>query len=314
LRSNPSPFSVPPPPAMLRAKALGFCMGVRRAVRLAHAEVDRSANKVYTLGALIHNPRVLDELERRGVETLDEAFLPGNLRGASVVIRAHGIRPQLEEELRARGAVIVDATCPRVKASQVKVQTLAEAGRVVFLAGEKSHAEVAGILGYAELGARRCGESGPPPCVVAGCADEARALAKELRRKNRAKTALVAQTTISQEEYSAIAEAILEFFPDLEIVQTICAATQERQDSLRELLGKVDAVIIAGGRESANTRRLLAIAEAAGKPCALAETACDIPLEFFGFETIGITAGASTPEEAVEDIERAFDVRPLGKP
>jgi len=120
------------------------------------------------------------------------------------------------------------------------------------------------------------------------------------------KLALIGQTTISEEEYLDIAGAIAGFFPDLEIASTICAATRERQDSLRELLDKVDAVVIVGGRESANTRRLFTIAEAAGKPCVLAETARNIPGEFFRVGTLGITAGASTPDTVIDEIERVF--------
>jgi 4-hydroxy-3-methylbut-2-enyl diphosphate reductase len=120
------------------------------------------------------------------------------------------------------------------------------------------------------------------------------------------KTALIGQTTISEEEYRSIGEAIKKYFPALEIIETICAATRERQDALRELLDKVDAVIIAGGKESANTRRLLAIAEKQGKPCALSESAADIPAGFAAFQTVGLCAGASTPDTVIDEIEDAL--------
>jgi 4-hydroxy-3-methylbut-2-enyl diphosphate reductase len=285
---------------VIRAKTLGFCMGVRRAVDLAYTAA--SACRVYTLGPLIHNPQVLDELKRRGVETLNEEHLPEDLHGASVIIRAHGVSPQTETELHQRGAQVIDATCPRVKSSQLKAAAFAEAGYRLFLAGEECHAEITGIKAYAGSGFY----------AIVGNAAEAKALAARLYAEAEAakypvKTALIGQTTISAEEYRDIGAAITPFFPDLEIAQTICAATGERQESLREILDKVDAVIIAGGKGSANTRRLLAIAETVGKPCALVETAADIPPDFFSLNTIGLASGASTPDGVIEEVEKLLN-------
>ena len=275
-------------------------MGVRRAVDLAQAE--QGSARVCTLGPLIHNPQVLDYLTHRGVEILYEASLPEDLNGCTVIIRAHGISPQTEAQLHRLGANVIDATCPHVKASQLKAQALAQAGFSLFLAGEESHAEIIGIRGYAE---QYCA----PWCTVVGSAAQAAQAAAKFHAAN-PRTALIGQTTISAEEYQDIAEAIMRFFPSLEIAQTICTATRERQDSLRDLLNKVDAVIIAGGKESANTRRLLTIAQAAGKPCALVETAADIPPEFFNYHTIGLTAGASTPDFVIDSIEKTLASNP----
>jgi len=302
---------------IIRAKTIGFCTGVRRAVELAYTEAEHSKGNrpVYTLGPLIHNPQVLDDLKRRGVNILDEHHLPENLHGAVVIIRAHGISPQTEAELRRRGAQVVDATCPKVKSSQVKAAAFAKTGYRLFLAGEEHHAEIIGIKGYAEaaLPAAFAGQSAAnkaaPFCAVVSNAAEAEKAAAQLRDEDsalcrNAAIALIGQTTISTEEYQSIGSAITRFFPDLEIAQTICAATEERQDSLRELLDKTDAIIIAGGKESANTRRLLAIAETASKPCAQTETAADIPADFFKFNTIGLASGTSTPDTVIDDIER----------
>ncbi|MDR2718305.1 MAG: 4-hydroxy-3-methylbut-2-enyl diphosphate reductase [Treponema sp.] len=298
---------------IIRAKTIGFCTGVRRAVELAYNEAEHSRGQrpVYTLGPLIHNPQVLDDLKRWGVEILDEHHLPENLHGAVVIIRAHGISPQTETELRRRGAQVVDATCPRVKSSQLKAATFAEAGYRLFLAGEKHHAEIIGIKGYADAAAPGKTADTAAFCAVVSNAAEAEKAAAQLHDEDstlcdNAATALIGQTTISAEEYQSIGSAITESFPGLEIAQTICTATQERQDSLREMLQKVDAIIIAGGKESANTRRLLAIAEAAGKPCALVETAVDIPADFLKFNTIGLASGASTPDVIIDDIERSL--------
>jgi 4-hydroxy-3-methylbut-2-enyl diphosphate reductase len=282
---------------VIRADVLGFCMGVRRAVELAQAEAARGG-KVCTLGPLIHNPRVLEDLQKRGVEILDEENIPASLQNTAVIIRAHGVSPAIEARLWERGGRVIDATCPRVKMSQLKAQSLAEAGYSLFLAGEERHAEIAGIRGYA---------AAAPFCAVVGNAAMAEtAAASRFSALPDAETALIGQTTISAEEYRATGEAIKQFFPRLEIAQTICAATAERQNSLRRLLGQVDAVIIAGGKESANTRRLLAIAAESGKPCALAETAAGIPAEFAVWKTVGICAGASTPDAVIDEIEQAL--------
>jgi 4-hydroxy-3-methylbut-2-enyl diphosphate reductase len=296
---------------IIRAQTTGFCAGVRRAVELAYQEAGQSkgCGPVYTLGPLIHNPQVLEDLECRGGEILDECHLPEDLHGAVVIIRAHGICPQTETELRRRGAQVVDATCLKVKSSQVKAAAFAAAGYRLFLAGEERHAEIIGIKGYAEAAGKAAGRAAF--CAVVSNAAEAEKAAGKLHNEdsalcNSAKIALIGQTTISAEEYRSIGDAITRFFPDLEIAQTICAATQERQDSLRELLNKTDAVIIAGGKESANTRRLLAIAEASGKPCAIVETAADIPADFFKFNAIGLASGASTPDTVIDNIERCL--------
>jgi 4-hydroxy-3-methylbut-2-enyl diphosphate reductase len=264
---------------------------------------------------LIHNPQLLEDLRRRGVQALDGAELPDDPDGrpAAVIIRAHGITPELEEEFRRRGAVIKDATCPKVKASQMKARSLYHAGYRLFLAGERRHGEVIGIQGYA------------PDCVIvadrAEAEREAAALAGGFTAfgasgENAAapppKTALIAQTTLSPEEYRAIGEGITRHLPRTEIINTICPATRDRQESLRSLCGRVDAVVIAGGRDSANTRRLLAIAEASGKPAWLVEHAALVPREAAAFPAIGLSAGASTPGEVIDAVEAALYSLDLG--
>lgn len=290
---------------VIRAKVLGFCMGVRRAEVLAVSEAQRSAGlegkdspRVYTLGPLVHNPRVLDDLKKHGVEVLEN--IPSNLEGSSVVIRAHGVSPVIEKQLQDSGCYIVDATCPNVKASQLIAEEYARTGYCIFLAGEARHAEIEGIMGYAQAAAAHF-------CTVVASALEARLAAGKLYRiDSDAKTVLLGQTTITESEYNSIGEALKLFFPNLEIVPSICAATSERQQALRELLCQVDAVVIAGGKESANTRRLLSIAQESGKPCVLAENAKDIGEDFFNFETVGLCAGASAPDSVIDEIEQAL--------
>jgi len=270
-------------------------MGVRRAVELAADEAKRAGGqRVYTLGPLIHNPAVIADLESRGVKAIDEP--PSDAEGGSVIIRAHGISPESEEKLRSGGFRVVDATCPKVKASQLKAKELAEEGYCLFLAGEAEHSEIAGISGYAQAA---------PFCAVVGSADEAEKAALGLLETGKAvKIALLGQSTISPEEYAAIGEAVKKHFPALEVIDTLCSATADRRQALRELIDKTDAVIIAGGAESANTRRLLAAALESGKPCALVENASKIPAVFRTYSTVGICAGASAPDSVIDEIER----------
>ena len=279
---------------VIRSNVLGFCMGVRRAVEMA-VDAANSGGCVYSLGPVIHNPEFLAVLESRGVTSINESELPENLENCPVIIRAHGVSSKTESELNNRRCRIIDATCPKVKTSQLKAKELSDSGFFLFLAGEAEHAEIKGILGYAKEGF----------CVTVGCAAEAETEAAKLyQTRGGVKTALLGQTTISEDEYSTVTASIKKYFSDLKIINTICAATAERQKSLRELLNHVEAVVIAGGRESANTRRLLLIAQESGKPCVLAENADEIPDRFKNFETVGLCAGASTPDCVIDEIER----------
>jgi 4-hydroxy-3-methylbut-2-enyl diphosphate reductase len=268
-------------------------MGVRRAVDMAVAA--SRASPVYTLGPLIHNPQVLKRLQEQGIAILDEEQLPADLRDTVVIIRAHGITPQLEALLRSRGASVVDATCPRVKASQMQARLLTEQGYGIFLAGEAHHGELIGIQGYA------------PGCLIAANQEEAeKAAEKRYQEAPHERTALIGQTTISPDEYQAIGEGIQHFFPNVKILDTICKATRDRQRALRDLCSQVDAVLVAGGRASANTRRLLTIAQGCGTPAWLVEDVHEIPPEIASYPVVGLSAGASTSDETIDALEAAL--------
>jgi len=171
-------------------------------------------------------------------------------------------------------------------------------------------------MGYANIKEQRAKSneqramSNEIKCVVVSNIDEARKASDNLIKTNKtARTALLGQTTISQDEFFNIANEIKSFFPNLEVINTICTATSERQQALREILPQVDAIIVAGGKESANTRCLLTIAKENGKHAVLVESAEDIPEEFFKFKTVGLCAGASTPDSVVEEIENLILAR-----
>lgn len=275
-----------------------MCMGVRRAEELARKAAEEAAlsgERVYTYGPLIHNPQAVEALERHGVRVLDPAVLKSerlpDLHGAVVVIRAHGASLDALDRLKAAGAHIVDATCPRVIRSQRLARRYEKEGWQVVLVGDPSHGEIAGILGHTAH------------ALVAASPGEARLLADSLKGK---RIALIAQTTIREEEYEAVIEAFHDQGLTVTSEKTICPATRERQDALLELCSLVDAVIIIGGRNSANTRRLFAAAMGCGKPAWHIETAGELVPEMAQFARIGLTAGASTPDFIVDEIENAL--------
>lgn len=280
-----------------RASVLGMCVGVRRAQSLAQraARDGRDSGRpVFTYGPLIHNPQAVLALESEGVRVLDpEAFESGRLdaeaAGAIVVIRAHGAPPEAFARLKSLGADAIDATCPRVLSSQRRARALLADGWLVAIAGDRSHGEVTGIVGHA------------PGAEVVQNPEEAAELAQKWAGK---KVALIAQTTIKTSEYEAIAARFAALCPDLLSEKTLCPATEDRQEALAELARRVDAIVVVGGKNSANTRRLATAAREAGLPCFHIETAAELPDSIFGFGRVGLTAGASTPDFMVDEVER----------
>ncbi|MCE5257033.1 MAG: 4-hydroxy-3-methylbut-2-enyl diphosphate reductase [Spirochaetaceae bacterium] len=284
---------------IIKARMLGMCMGVSRAQELAVAAANTGRTKgknVFSYGPLIHNPQAIAKLEAKGVGILDvKAFEAGNLDEAVmnsiVVIRAHGAPPAVFERLATLGAEVVDATCPRVLRSQKKASELAGAGYRLIIAGDSEHAEVAGILGHV------------PDAIVVQNAAEAREAAKALATQEGLKLVVIAQTTIQKAEYSAIIEEISQCADECVVLDTLCPAATERQAALVELARNVSAIIVVGGKNSANTQRLFLTAQETGKPCWHIETAAELPAEVFSFDRIGLTAGASTPDFMVDEVE-----------
>jgi 4-hydroxy-3-methylbut-2-en-1-yl diphosphate reductase len=282
---------------ILRAGVLGMCMGVRRAEELALKAADegkRADKPVFTYGPLIHNPQAVADLAQAGVSVLDpEAFDEGLLddvaAGSIVVIRAHGAPPAAFARLAKLGAKVIDATCPRVLKSQRKAKELHDHGYSIAIAGDRTHGEVAGILGQA------------PGAEVVENAIEAEILAAKWAGRP---VALIAQTTIKKSEYDAILERFKFSCPRFLAVETLCPATSDRQEALAELAGLVDAVVVVGGKNSANTQRLFMAAKESGKPAWHIETAAELSDGIFAFGRIGLTAGASTPDSMVDEVER----------
>ena len=274
---------------VVRARVLGFCAGVRRAVDMARsaalAEPDRP---VFTLGPLVHNARAVASLAEHGVRVLNEDALDARLAGSVLVIRSHGARAETAERAKELGATVLDATCPRVVASQRRAADFAARGWSVVLVGDKGHGEMVAVASRA------------PGAAVVSTAAEAEALELE------GPVGVIAQTTIKKEEYEAILEVLSRRHAVVEAADSICPATLERQGALGELLRRVEAVVVVGGKDSANTGRLYRSAVEAGLPAWHVEGAAELPPEAFRFERVGLTAGASTPDEVVDEVAEAL--------
>lgn len=279
---------------IIRASVLGFCFGVRRAVELAEkALMENSGKKVYSLGPLIHNEKFLEKLNSKGLEIIEENQIDSLEEESVVIVRAHGVGPNVIRQLEQKKCCILDATCPRVKASQKMVERYTNQNDYVILSGDKNHGEVIGIAGYA-------GKN----FIQIQNKEEAESLDfSEIEGIN---AILMSQTTYSEKEFEQIESILRKKIKNIDVMNTICPATRERQEALVELCKKVDGVLVVGGKNSANTKRLFQTAAANCKNAALIQTADEIPQDFYKMETVGITAGASTPDEIIEAVEKSL--------
>ncbi len=282
------------------AKTAGFCMGVRKAMdRVLDAanKSIRNNGNVYTEGPLIHNPQVLEMLKEKGINTLGNDT---DISKSTVVIRAHGITPERRRKIEATGANICDATCPRVMSVQKIIEKHAEEGYSTIIIGDEGHAEVTGLLGYA----RGNGHVISSTEEISGLPDMG-------------KVCIVAQTTQDMRTFALIVEKLKQRYKNYKVFDTICSSTSKRQEEVINLSKFVDAMIVVGGKGSANTNRLVQISANEGTPTFLVET--DEELEFkklIDFGVIGVTAGASTPnwliQKVVDKIE-TFQAENVGK-
>lgn len=268
------------------AEHAGFCFGVRRAIERAEAETV-ARGKLYSLGPLIHNQQVVETLRARGLEPIGD--IEDAPPGAAVMLRTHGVGPQVYERAAALGLELIDATCPFVARAQREATRLQEAGYQVLILGEPDHPEARAIRDHTGRAAQ----------IIQDPADLA-----EIQLGRR--VAVVCQTTQRIETLQALAAALLPSLTELVVANTICDATTQRQEAAVRMAREVDVVIVVGGRHSANTSRLAQICASTGKPTHHVETATEIDCEWLrGAQRVGVTAGASTPDWALaETMER----------
>lgn len=274
------------PPVVEVATQAGACYGVQRALDMVGQAATAGSGGVHTLGPLIHNPRVVEDLRRKGVGQAQDGALRELPAGSTLVVRTHGVVPQLIEQAEGLGLDVIDATCPHVKKVHQSVALLRGEGYQVLIVGEPGHPEVEAILGH----------SGPGALVVQ-TAEEI----DGLRLKRR--VGVVVQTTQTGELLRACVERLVTRVSELRVFNTICQATRLRQQAAAELAARADAMVVVGGRNSGNTTRLAQICHDGCPDTHHIESEDELQAGWFdGTRLIGVTAGASTPEYQISAV------------
>ena len=280
---------------VIRAKSAGFCWGVERAIQVAREESQGGRRTVYTDGPLIHNRQMMDALGKDDIQEVGDYQSKKEIdvkesdeKESVVVVRAHGISPQRRDYLKGLGLPFRDGTCPDVGIIAGKVKSHAEKGYKIVIFGDPEHPEVIGLVGYANENA-----------YVVNKEDDISKL-PDLGDQ----VAMVSQSTMFTHEFKHLSGLLAEKYPNMLIFDTICGATKERQSDLIDLVREgADAIVVIGGKHSANTRKLAKLASSHDRPTFHIETAEDlIPADFDSFRVVGVTAGASTPEFIIRKV------------
>lgn len=273
---------------VILAKSAGFCFGVKRAVETVYEQTG-TEKRIYTYGPIIHNEEVVKDLESKGVTVLEGEEDLRKLDKGTVVIRSHGVSREICEMIEKKGLTCVDATCPFVKRIHRIVEKESGEGRRIIIIGNPGHPEVEGIMGWSHT-----------PAAVIESAEEA----EKFTCLPGEKLCLVSQTTFNYNKFKELVEIFQKKGYNITIVNTICNATEERQTEAREIADKVDAMIVIGGKHSSNTRKLYEICRERCKSTYLIQTLDDLHLELPETAAlVGITAGASTPNNIIEEVQ-----------
>src|SRR5215216_4798527 len=273
---------------IIKSRDMGFCFGVRRAVEMMEHEAEGGA-PITSLGSVVHNPQVVGRLRERG---LDVAATLEDVGARRLAITAHGVGPGVLEEAEALGLEVVDTTCPIVTRAQQWAKRLVDEGFAVIVYGDPEHKETRGILGWARGKA-----------IVLRSPDEIDTLPEGLPSR----VGVLVQTTHTEAHFAAFVNRLLasrmDHISELRVINTLCGATTGQQAAARELARTVDVVVVVGGKESANTRHLREVCEEEGTRAYHIESPEELQSEWFdGVARVGVTAGASTPDSAVDDV------------
>ncbi len=282
---------------VIRAKNAGFCFGVERAIKIATTCTNGGKCKVYTDGPLIHNRQMMERLAQNGILEIgdykSEAKIDGELGSGNstdevLVFRAHGVSPERRRYLQGLGMRCRDATCPDVGKIAGIIKMHANKNYTTVIVGDPEHPEVTGLLGYA----------GKKGYVVKNRGDI------DALPDIKGDICMVSQSTMFTDDYREISEYFKSRFPDTKVIDTICGATKERQRDVNVLAEKgAEAIIVIGGKHSANTVKLAIMVQRTGLPCFHIETLSELDLESVGkFKTVGVTAGASTPDFLIDEV------------
>mgnify|MGYP002606723542 FL=1 len=270
------------------AKTAGFCFGVERAVNQVYDQIKNGNGPIYTLGPIIHNEEVVRDLEEKGVKVLNSENEILTLTEGTVIIRSHGVGKHIYDMLKAQGVQIVDATCPFVKKIHRIVQEQNLQGRRVIIIGDETHPEVEGIKGW-----------GDARTMVVKNEEQM----EKLPSFTGEKLCIVSQTTFNYNKFKDLVEKFEKKGYDILVLNTICNATQERQVEAERIASQVDAMIVIGGKNSSNTRKLYEICQKECKDTYYIQTLDDLnPESVNSVRSVGITAGASTPKKIIEEV------------
>ncbi len=275
---------------VIKAKTAGFCFGVKRAVDTVYEQVEKCGGKnIYTYGPIIHNEEVVKDMGQKGVTVLRSEEELDALEEGIVIIRSHGVEKRIYDKLNARGIGIVDATCPFVKKIHNIVSEQSAQGKYIVIIGNPEHPEVQGIRGWA----------GERVCVIQNSDD-----AENFSPDENEKICVVSQTTFNYNKFKDLVEIISEKSYYVSVLNTICNATKERQTEAESIAETVDAMIVIGDKHSSNTQKLFEICRKACNNTYYIQTLGDLDLNQLGsVETVGITAGASTPNNIIEEVQ-----------
>ena len=277
------------------AKSAGFCFGVKRAVDQVYQEAEHSRMPVYTFGPIIHNETVVKDLEEKGVYAIGGIEELKHLPKGIVVIRSHGVSKEIYEKIASEGFRIVDATCPFVLKIHRFAEDYSKKGYHILIIGNASHPEVEGIKGWSD----------PAGTTVLQSAEEARNFKLPEGENGRPNVCIVSQTTFNYNKFQELVEIIEKKGYDIIVLNTICNATEERQKEAAEISAKADAMIVIGGSHSSNTQKLFEICKKECENTYYIQTLDDLdPGQFRSIDNVGITAGASTPNNIIEEVQK----------
>ena len=270
------------------AKSAGFCFGVQRAVDSVYKELEENSGKIYTFGPIIHNEQVVEDLNKKGIEVIDTVEQLKEIKEGTVVIRSHGVAKEIYDVLEQQKLKMVDATCPFVKKIHNIVLDESNNGKTIIIIGNDNHPEVEGIKGWVN------GE-----VIVINKEEQI----EKLSLPEQTKACIVSQTTFNHNKFKYLVEIIRKKGYDITVVNTICNATHVRQVEAQKISSKVDGMIVIGGKNSSNTQKLYDICRNECENTFYVQTVKDLNLhELKSLESIGITAGASTPKNIIEEV------------
>ena len=270
------------------AKSAGFCFGVQRAVDSVYKELEENSGKIYTFGPIIHNEQVVEDLNKRGIEVIDTVEQLKKIKEGTVVIRSHGVAKEIYDILEQQKLKMVDATCPFVKKIHNIVLDESNNGKTIIIIGNDNHPEVEGIKGWVN------GE-----VIVINKEEQI----EKLSLPEQTKACIVSQTTFNHNKFKYLVEIIRKKGYDITVVNTICNATHVRQVEAQKISSKVDGMIVIGGKNSSNTLKLYDICRNECENTFYVQTVKDLNLhELKSLKSIGITAGASTPKNIIEEV------------